>query len=146
MSNPPNPEDYKSRSALDAKYDYMADWARYFAISTNDQTDRNNAAGSPDIPVASSSHHPPPFFSVSSSIVVTHLPTEVQQVVDGVAQAPRNPRTGWPVRRWLGEHYPIYFSKKGVLRKKTALQKYRSMINWPDYFWAWLEDYSACEG
>ena len=83
-----------------------------------------------------------PSFSSSSasSMSNSHLPLQIRQVVDGIAQVPLNARTGWPNRRLLGERFPEHFSKKGVLRRGSELQRYRHLINWPDWFWAWLED------
>ena len=146
MRNRPNPADYRGMTPLEAHYEYMADCASYEASVASNRAHPNNAAGGSAALVTSSSRCPQPSFSVPSASVARQLPAEIRHVVDGVRRAPQNPRTSWPVRRWLGENFPKYFSKKGVLRKKTALHQYRSLINWDDFFWDWLEDCDASEG
>lgn len=146
MGKRPNPEDYKGLTPLEAHFMYMSDCVSYEESVANSRTRADNAARGSAAPVASSSRSPQPSLPVSAASVARQLPAEIRQVVDGVSRAPQNPRTGWPVRSWLGEKYPKYFSKKGVLRKKTALHYYRNSINWDNFFWDWLEDSNASEG
>ena len=102
---------------------------------------------------STSSYKPGSFNSYGESYLPTatpathssnrQLPPAIRQVVDEIARVPQNPRTGWPNRKLLGQQFPRYFSKKGVLRKGTDLHRYAHLINWPDWFWRWLED---CNG